>query len=215
MINAEKIFDLSANTYDKTEEKRFEPIHLKTLENTKKYLNDSDIVLDYGCATGTKALELAGHVQKIHGIDISSKMIEAAKRKAVERNIENVDFAQTTLFDERYKTESFDAILAFNILHLLEDHQHAMQRITELLKPGGLFITVTTCLAEKKSFLTNFQFFPFRLLGKTRLLPSIKRFKFSELEDLIGNGSLQIIETEKLFHDMSFYFIAAKKIEGI
>jgi predicted TPR repeat methyltransferase len=69
MIETEKIFDMSANTYDKTEEKRFEPIHIKTLKNTKKYLNGSDIVLDYGCATGTKALELAGYVQKIHGID--------------------------------------------------------------------------------------------------------------------------------------------------
>ena len=42
---------------------------------------------------------------------------------------------------------------------------------------------------------------------------SMKRFKFSELEDLIANGNLQIVETEKLFHEMSFYFIVAKKIQ--
>jgi 2-polyprenyl-3-methyl-5-hydroxy-6-metoxy-1,4-benzoquinol methylase len=213
MIETEKIFDMSANTYDKTEEKRFEPIHIKTLKNTKKYLNGSDIVLDYGCATGTKALELAGYVQKIHGIDISSKMIDAAKRKTVERKIENVDFAQATLFDERFKKESFDVILVFNILHLLEDNRQAMQRIAELLKPGGLFISITPCLKEKMRFLNKFELSFFLLLIKIGLFPNIlTRFKFSELEDLMANGKLQIIETEKIYHRMSSYFIVAKKI---
>src|SRR4030042_2711829 len=123
MITVEKVFDRSAKTYDKTEEVDFKQYTIKTLENTKKYLNKNDIVLDYGCATGMKALELAGHVKNIYSIDISSKMIEAAKRKAAERNIGNVDFIHTTLFDEKFKKESFDAILAFNILHLLEDRQ--------------------------------------------------------------------------------------------
>jgi 2-polyprenyl-3-methyl-5-hydroxy-6-metoxy-1,4-benzoquinol methylase len=64
----------------------------------------------------------------------------------------NVDFAQTNLFDERYTKESFDVILAFNILHFLEDHRQALQRITELLKPGGLCISLTPCLREKMAF---------------------------------------------------------------
>jgi 2-polyprenyl-3-methyl-5-hydroxy-6-metoxy-1,4-benzoquinol methylase len=213
MINIEKIFDMSANTYDKTEEKRFEPIHIKTLENTEKYLNGRDIVLDYGCGTGTKALELAGKVTKVYGIDISSKMIEVAKRKAAERRIENVDFAQATLFDESYAKESFDVILASAILHLLENRREVMQRITQLLKPGGLFISATTCLGEKMTFEMKFKFLPFLLLSKTGLVPPIKRFRFSELQDLIATGNLQIVERKKFYHQLSFYFFAAKKIE--
>ena len=212
MNKSEKFWDKIADKYDKAE-KRFEPIHIKTLENTKKYLNVSDIVLDYGCATGTKAFELAGNVKKIQGIDISAKMIEAAKRKAVERKIENVDFAQAIIFDERYKRELFDVILVFNILHLLEDNQQVMQRITELLKPGGLFISTTPCLKEKLAFSNKFQLYFYLLLSKIGLIPLyIGRFKFSELEDLIANGNLQIIETENLDHRISSYFIVAKKI---
>jgi 2-polyprenyl-3-methyl-5-hydroxy-6-metoxy-1,4-benzoquinol methylase len=211
IITTEKIFDRVAKNYEQTEENRFKSINIRTLENTKKYLKGSDIILDYGCATGTKALELAGNVKMIYGIDISSKMIEIAKRRAVERNIKNIDFAQTTLFDERLKSESFDVIMVFNILHLLEDNQQVMQRISELLKPGGFFISITTCLGEKKTFLLRLQFLPFILLSKTRLFPSIKRFKFRELEDIIALRNIQILETEKLFHEMSFYFIAAKK----
>ena len=140
-------------------------------------------------------------------------MIEAAKRKAVERKIENVDFAQAIIFDERYKRELFDVILVFNILHLLEDNQQVMQRITELLKPGGLFISTTPCLKEKLAFSNKFQLSFYLLLSKIGLIPLyIGRFKFSELEDLIANGNLQIIETENLYPRISSYFIVAKKI---
>ncbi|UCG70015.1 MAG: class I SAM-dependent methyltransferase [Thermoplasmata archaeon] len=212
MDKSEKIWDKIADNYDKSE-KRFEPIHKKTIENTRKYLKASDNVLDYGCATGTKALELANSVKRIQGIDISSKMIEGAKRKAVEHKIENVDFAHAIIFDERYKRESFDVILAFSILHSLEDHKKVLQRINELLKREGLFISVTPCLKEKMAIRNRLELSFFRLLIIIRVFPNIlTRFKIPELEDLITSGNFQIIETENIFHRMTSYFVAAKKI---
>ncbi len=151
MNKSENFWDNVSKTYDK-DERRFEQTHIKVIEKTKKYLNASDIVLDYGCATGTKTFELASNVNKIQGIDISSKMIEIAKRKAVEHKIENVDFVQTTIFDEKYINESYDVILAFNILHAIKSNKQSIQRISELLKPGGLFISTTPCLKEKMTF---------------------------------------------------------------
>jgi len=53
--------------------------------------------------TGTAAIEIAGSVTTVKGIDISSKMIEAAKGKTVERKVKNIDFVQTTIFDEKFK----------------------------------------------------------------------------------------------------------------
>lgn len=212
MRKAEKFWDMIANSLDKTE-KRLELIYTKILKNTKKYLNSSDIVLDYGCGTGTFSIEIADKVKEIHAIDISSKMLEVAKRKAGERKIENLDFIHATLFDERFTRESYDAILAFGILHLLEDNQLAIQRITELLKPGGLFISSTPCLAEKMTFLTKLQFYPVFILIKIGLIPGImKRFKISELKNLIAAGKIQLIETEKIFHKLTAYYIVAKKI---
>ena len=213
MNKTEKFWDKLENKFDKRAQKFGKQDYIKISENTKKYINSSDFVLDNGSATGIITYEITESMKEIHGLDISSKMIEAAKRKAVERNIENVDFAQATIFDERYKTESFDVILVFNILHALEDNQQAMQRIAELLKPGGLFISITPCLKEKMRFLNKFELSFYLLLSKIGLLPNVlTRFKFSELEDLIANGNLQIIETEKIYHRMSSYFVVAKKI---
>ncbi len=79
MVKSDKIWDLLANNYDESE-KNFEPIHISTVENTRRYLNPDDIVLDFGCGTGTKAF--AGDVKKVFGIDISSKMMKLFSRKS-------------------------------------------------------------------------------------------------------------------------------------
>ena len=197
MNKSEKFWDRMSKYYDKLAKDK---AYKKTLEITKKHLKSSDIVLDYACATGLFSIELAGNVKEIHGIDISSKMIETAKRKAGK----NVNFAKATIF-EKYEKETFNVILAFNILHLLEEPQKVMQRINELLKPGGLFISVTPYLGEKYSFLSIFLV----LLRKIKILPYIRSFKISELKELIS-GNFQIVETSNL--PSMQYLIIAKKI---
>ena len=211
MNKSKEFWDRASKNYDKTEE-RFEYIHSKSRENTKKYLNGSNIVLDYGCGTGTTSCEIANRVKEIHAIDISSNMIEIAKRKAVASKVENINFVQTDIFDKRYKKESFDVILAFNMLHTVIDPQVVMRRIYELLKPEGLFISVTPCLREKMAFLVNIQIQLVRILCKIGVIPiPIRRLKSSELDDLLVNGDFQTIDTEKLYKGASSYFVVAKK----
>ena len=211
MNKSKEFWDRASKNYDKTEE-RFEYIHSKSRENIKKYLNGSNIVLDYGCGTGTTSCEIANRVKEIHAIDISSKMIEIAKWKAVASKVENINFVQTDIFDKRYKKESFDVILAFNMLHTVADPQVVMRRVYELLKPEGLFISVTPCLREKMAFLVNIQIQLVRILCKIGVIPiPIRRLKSSELDDLLVNGDFQTIDTEKLYKGASSYFVVAKK----
>ena len=211
MNKSKEFWDRASKNYDKTEE-RFEYIHSKSRENTKKYLNGSNIVLDYGCGTGTTSCEIANRVKEIHAIDISSKMIEIAKRKAVASKVENINFVQTDIFDKRYKKESFDVILAFNMLHTVADPQVVMRRVYKLLKPEGLFISVTPCLREKMAFLVDIQIQLVRILCKIGVIPiPIRRLKSSELDDLLVNGDFQTIDTEKLYKGASSYFVVAKK----
>jgi hypothetical protein len=88
-----------------------------------------------------------------------------------------------------------------------------MQRINELLKPGGLFISATPCIGEKKTFSNIFLISLFLLLSKIGIIPFMKISKMYELEDLIAaNGNFQIVETINLHHGISNYFIVARKI---
>ncbi|MDD5615554.1 MAG: methyltransferase domain-containing protein [Candidatus Methanoperedens sp.] len=204
MNKSEKFWDRMAKYFDR-EERKDEPTNIKIIEKTKKYLKISDTVLDHGCGTGTAAIEIASCVKKVTGIDISSKMIEAAKGKTVERKVNNIDFTQTIIFDEKLKTGSFDVILCFHLLHLVEDTPKVMQRINELLKPGGLIISATPCI--RGTFL-GVLLWPVSKIG---LIPPITLFKISELEDLMTDGNFEIVETECLHKSGQLYFVVAKK----
>ncbi len=209
MNSSEKFWDRAASTYDQ-EEKRDEQIYVKLIEKTKQYLKSSDTVLDYGCGTGLIANELAGHVKMIHAIDISSKMIEIARQKAAERKIENIEYAQATISNPQFKPGSFDVILVFYLLHLLEDTQLVMPRIHELLKPGGLVISVTPCLGEELTFLKVF----LSLGSKLGIIPRLKSYKISELEASFAPGNFEIIASECLHPKGQQCFIVARKASG-
>ena len=86
---------------------------------------------------GTLSLRLAGRVNEIHGIDFAAGMIEVAQRKATESGVDNARFMQATIFDPQLEKGSDDAVLAWGILHLVDDRKLVMKRINELLKPGG------------------------------------------------------------------------------
>ena len=205
-IKAEKFWDRTAQYYDK-EEKKDERTYLKFIENARKHLKFTDLVLDFGCGTGIVSNEIAENVKMVYAVDISSKMIEIARNKAFGRKIQNVDYVYSTVFDERFTRNTFDVILAFNVLHLLEDSQKVIQRINELLKPGGYIISATPCMGERPILNSLFS-----VGSKIGILPKIKSFKIFELEHLFINGNFEIIETECLPHNSPQYFLIAKKI---
>lgn len=211
MSKSEQFWDRSASTYDNTEEK-FEFIHSRSRENTKRYLKDTDLVLDYGCGTGTTACEISGSVKSVRAIDISTGMIEIAKGKAAAASAVNVDFGQADIFDNDFENGSFDVVLAFNMLHTVPDPEGVVQRTVELLKPGGLFISVTPCLGGKKSALVSLQILLVRSLLIVGVIPiPIRRLKSADLDDLMDDEKLQVIETEEIFKGASSYFMVAKK----
>jgi 2-polyprenyl-3-methyl-5-hydroxy-6-metoxy-1,4-benzoquinol methylase len=200
-----KFWDKIANNYDQ-EEKKDEMTYIRIVEKIRKYFKSSDVVMDFGCGTGLISNKIAGTVKETHAIDTSSKMIGIAKDKAEDLKIENIIYAQSTIFDPRYKVGSFDAVLALYILHILDDAEKVIQRIKDLLKPGGLVISVTPCLGE-----TRFQNYILSVISKLGLIPMSRPFTISELEKTIIDGNFKIVEAECLHRKGHQYFIVAQK----
>jgi len=206
MRDSAKFWDKLADKYSKKPVKDTENYN-KTLDCTRKHLSASDNVLEVGCGTGTTALLLAPSVKQIAASDISSRMIEIAREKAVTQGVENVRFDRATLFDEDMEKGSFDVVMAFNFLLLLEDLPGAVHRVHELLKPGGLFISKTACLAEQ------FRFMRLVLAVMTPLgfAPYVKCLKVAELEDIITGTDFEIVETGFYPPSPPSRFIVARK----
>ena len=204
MNKNEKFWERIASKYDRIEQNDIAyPIFI---EKAKAYLKADDTILDFGCGTGLVCNEIDQNVRFIHAIDTSAKMIEICKSKASERNIRNIEYARTTLFDEKLKEGSFDAVIAFNIFHLLEEPQNYFQRINQILKPGGYILSVTPCLLEAPFLNHTLKFFS--LLGVT---PKLNSFTSSEMEQLFLNASFNTLEMNRIKPNSPQYLCISQK----
>jgi ubiquinone/menaquinone biosynthesis C-methylase UbiE len=117
-----------------------------TLERIRAHLKPTDRVLELGCGTGSTALRLAPLVAQYTAVDFSAEMIAIAREKQAEGEVANLDFVVVTVADGSFPDGPFDAILAFNVLHLLPDRDTAFADTFGRLRTGGLFISKTPCL---------------------------------------------------------------------
>jgi len=204
MYKDEKFWDRIASKFDRIE--KSDIAYTIFIEKARAYLKAYDTILDFGCGTGLICNEIAENVGFIHAIDISAKMIEISKNKASEREIRNIDFARTTLFDEQLKDGSFDAIIAFNIFHLLEEPQRYFERMNQLLKPDGLIISATPCMTEAPGLNYVLKFFS--IIGLT---PKLNSFTSNEMEQLFLKASLKTIEMNRIKPNSPQYLCISQK----
>ena len=213
MNKAQKFWDKQAKRFDDSE-KQFEHATQQLIAGTKEYLNANDNVLDFGCATGTKTLKLADGIKHIHGVDFSNEMISEAIKKKNNLNVTNVSFSQGTIFNNELEKSSFEKIIAYSIIHLLEESEKVIQRIHELLKPGGLFISETACFKDKMDFKTRLEVTTYLFMNRLGIFPlHLNMFKTSDLEQLIKSQNFNIVKDENLFYNgMTISFIVAEKL---
>lgn len=100
------------------------------------------VIYDIGCGNGYMARHLAKQGAKVYASDISSKLIEEAKKKS-----KNVDIFYSvhdaTDFSD-YKTEMFDIVLMNMVIHYIKDLDKLFDGVNKVLKRGGLLVFSTT-----------------------------------------------------------------------
>jgi hypothetical protein len=98
------------------------------------------------------------------------------------------------------------------VIHLLEDSENDIQRIYELLKPGGLFISTTACFREKMTFAKRLEFTIYRVMKSLGIFPlHLNLYSIADVENLLSNKNFTIVESDKIFHEMTASFIVAQK----
>jgi SAM-dependent methyltransferase len=136
-------FDACAEVFDRLGELIGGPLHA--------YLGGvlherGERAVDLGCGTGRHAELLAGRYREVLGVDMSQPMLDVAVQR---RGGVGARFVRRDLRDLRPERDGrFDLVLSTHTLHHVEDLDATLERIRDLVAPGGRAVLVDNVAAR-------------------------------------------------------------------
>lgn len=105
------------------------------------YVSVNDKVLECACGTGMISRHIAPCCQNLTATDFSQGMLRQAEKNC--RKFNNVTFRQANIMRLEFPDNSFDKVVAGNVIHLLDDPKGALKELERVCKPGGMIIVPT------------------------------------------------------------------------
>ncbi len=117
----------------------------------------TDRILDIGCGTGKSTRRAARRASSgsVLGVDLSSRMLEEARRRSADEGLTNVEFVQADAQVHPFEPDAFDlAISSFGVM-FFNDPLAAFTNIGRSLRPGGRIAMLAWQRFEDNEWLTS------------------------------------------------------------
>ena len=102
------------------------------------WIEPGDEVLECACGTGLLSGVIAQRCGHLTATDFSAKMLRRAEKKYGKRG--NIAFEQADILHLRYPDGAFDAVVAANVIHLLDEPLRALRELDRVCRLGGRII---------------------------------------------------------------------------
>ena len=163
----EEMFDAIAPTYDKLNHllsMRIDKIwRKKVLKLLKQQQPDS--VLDIATGTGDLALAIASLKPKqIVGLDLSEKMLNIARQKVEEKEINSIELVKGDSENLQFGDESFDAITCAFGVRNFGNLEAGLKEMHRVVKQNGQVIILEFSKPTNKIFQKLYYFYFFNVL---------------------------------------------------
>lgn len=156
-------------------------------------------ILEVAIGTGLHAFEICDYVKSINAIDISPEMIKVANEKQKQRNISNIVFEEGDSCNLAFEDETFDVVIASNVLHLLFDPEKSLAEIRRVLKPDGIAILPTFCHADNlqshiiSGFMSMFSFRARNKWSTKSFVLFLEKNRFTIIKSQIIQGKIPLM----------------------
>lgn len=120
-------------------------------------IDANDNVLECACGTGMFSLPIAKRCKRLTATDFADKMLRQARKKC--KDLPNVLFELADITSLNYEDETFDKVVAANVIHLLDNPAAAMSELMRVCKKGGVVIIPTYINESTKSASAAAKFF--------------------------------------------------------
>jgi len=108
--------------------------YVQMLETVRKIVPKNTSVLEVAAGTGAVSIAIADKVDSILCTDVSDKMLSVARKKANKHSVSNIRFGNLDIFDIGKQDNSFDVVIAGQVLHLLDEPEKAAAELRRVAK---------------------------------------------------------------------------------
>ena len=194
----------------------FKLLYRKVLSQLKLY-NLKDCLVDVGCGSGNLIIQVAKKYPSLDliGVDLSSEILELAKKKVVENNLnEKIVFKIGSVENLPFPDKSVDFILSTLSLHHWEDPKQAFEEIFRVLTDGGVFLIFDFRRDARKFFYGLLKFatkvvVPKALKEINEPSGSLKAgYVFSEISQIVSQTSFDNVDIKPY---LAWMFIKLEK----
>lgn len=144
-------------------------------------------LLEIGCGTGGFIRAVQSHRKEFeyHGCDLSNFYIQTAK----ENSNGKISYLVSSVESLPYKSDSFDIVVAIDLLEHIESVNDALGEVYRILKPGGIFHAYVPC--EGNWYTPYYWLDAHRLTRKH--VGHVQKFSTKSLYTLLEKGHFKII----------------------
>jgi ubiquinone/menaquinone biosynthesis C-methylase UbiE len=99
------------------------------------------VVLDFGCGSGTYAIpaaKLVGKDGRVYALDISSRALDRMEKKAEQEGLKNIVRIDSGEEEIPIEDEAVDHVLLIDILQEIDDREALFDEVYRILKPDGV-----------------------------------------------------------------------------
>lgn len=118
------------------------------------HIENKDVVLECACGTGMISEKIATKCKRLVTTDYSEGMLKQTRKKCKKYN--NVEIRKADITKLDFPDNSFDVVVAANIIHLLDEPYKTVEELNRVCKIGGIIIIPTYVNKEKKEDINNF-----------------------------------------------------------
>ena len=112
-------------------------------------IGPDDFVLECACGTGSISKPVAEKCRKLIATDMSVNMMKRAGKNC--SGCGNITFRRANIMSVKVKDNTFDKVVAGNVIHLLDEPYKAVDELLRVCKKGGKVIIPTYINMSKPS----------------------------------------------------------------
>lgn len=159
-------------------------------------------VVDVGCGAGSQAIMWARAGHRAQGIDISTPLIDLARQRAVEGQLD-ARFSVGSADRLPLPDASVDVVLVSELLEHLAQWQPCVDEALRILRPGGVIYLSTTnrlCPVQQEFTLPGYSWYPAPIKRRCEKMavtthgqwvrhttfPAVHWFSYYQLRDYLG-----------------------------